>query len=69
MMSTPSRLEFVIAGDSREIIERNCGKAAWRNLADNGFVERTSVSCVGFHREIESNSLLVVIPKAFNSSV
>ena len=66
-MSMPNRLEFVVAGDSREVIEKNCGKAAWRSLADNGFVERTSVSCVGFHREIETNSLLVVLPKAFNS--
>jgi hypothetical protein len=66
-MSMPSRLEFVVAGDSREVIEKDCGNAAWRRLADNGFVERTSVSCVGFHREIEANSLLVVLPKAFNS--
>jgi hypothetical protein len=66
-MRMPSRLEFVVAGDSREVIETNCGKAAWRSLADNGFVERTSVSCVGFHREIDANSLLVVLPKAFNS--
>ena len=66
-MSMPCRLEFVVAGDSREVIEQDCGKAAWRSLADNGFVERTSVSCVGFHREIEANSLLVVLPKAFNS--
>jgi hypothetical protein len=66
-MSMPSRLGFVVAGDSREVIEKDCGKAAWRSLADNGFVERTSVSCVGFHREIEANSLLVVLPKAFNS--
>ena len=66
-MSIPSRLEFVVAGDTREAIEKNCGKAAWRILADNGFIERTSVSCVGFHREIETNTLLVVLPKAFNS--
>ena len=62
-----SRLTFVVAGDSREVIEKNCGNAAWRSLADNGFVERTSVSCVGFHREIDANSLLVVLPKPFNS--
>ena len=62
-----NRLEFVVAGDSRESIEKECGKVVWRSLADNGFVERTSVSCVGFHREIEVNSLLVVLPKAFNS--
>jgi hypothetical protein len=62
----PTRLQFVVAGDSREVIEKDCGKAAWRSLADNGFVERTSVSCVGFHREIATNSLLVVFPKAFN---
>lgn len=66
-MSKPSRLEFVVAGDTREDIEKVCGKAAWRSLADNGFVERTSVSCVGFHRVIETNSLLVVLPKAFSS--
>lgn len=66
-MSIPSRLEFVVAGDTREAIEKNCGKATWRILADNGFIERTSVSCVGFHREIETNTLLVVLPKAFNS--
>jgi hypothetical protein len=67
-MSMQNRLEFVVAGDSREVIEKVCGKSAWRSLADNGFVERTSVSCVGFHRNIEANSLLVVLPKAFNSS-
>lgn len=66
-MRMPSRLEFVVAGDSRELIEKDCGKAVWRSLADNGFIERTSVSCVGFHRDIETNSLLVVLPKAFNS--
>ena len=68
-MSMPSRLKFVVAGDSRSTIEKNFKDegAAWRSLADNGFVERTSVSCVGFHREIEKNSLLVVLPKAFNS--
>jgi hypothetical protein len=65
-MKIPRRLEFVVAGDSRQSIEKDCGKSAWRSLADNGFVERTSVSCVGFYREIESNSLLVVLPKAFN---
>lgn len=66
-MKLPSRLKFVVAGDSRQVIEHDCGKAAWRNLADNGFVERTSVSCVGFCREVETNSLLVVLPKSFNS--
>lgn len=67
VMRIPSRLEFVVAGDSRESIESECGQTVWRRLADNGFVERTSVSCVGFHREIEASSLLVVLPKAFNA--
>jgi len=67
-MNTSARLEFVVAGDNRETVEKTCGKEAWRTLADNGFVERLSVSCVGFHRNIETNSLLVVLPKAFNSS-
>jgi hypothetical protein len=66
-MTTPRRLDFVVAGDSREVIQENNGKATWRSLADNGFIERSSVCCVGFHREIEANSLLVVLPKAFNS--
>lgn len=66
-MSMPPRLEFVVAGDSRKTIELNCGKSAWRSLADNGFIERTSVGCVGFNRDIDANSLLVVLPKAFNS--
>lgn len=67
-MTTPHRLEFVVAGDSRETVENTCGKEAWRALADNGFVERLSVGCVGFRRNVETNSLLVVLPKAFNST-
>ena len=67
-MNKPKRLGFVVAGDSREVIEKNVGVSAWRSLADNGFVERKSVGCVGFLREIKENSLLVVLPKAFNSS-
>jgi hypothetical protein len=67
-MSASHRLEFVVAGDNREMVEKTCGKDAWRTLADNGFVERLTVSCVGFRRNIETNSLLVVLPKAFNSS-
>jgi len=65
-MITPSRLEIVVAGDTREIIENDCGKTVWRSLADNGFVDRKSVSCVGFHRDIEENTLIVVLPKSFN---
>lgn len=63
------KIEFVICGDSRKSVEDNCGKTAWRSLADNGFVDRLSVSCVGFHRDIASNSLLVVFPKAFSSTI
>lgn len=66
-MSGHKKLYFVVAGDSREKIEHKYGAPIWRVLADNGFVERTSVSCVGFHRDLESNSLLVVLPKAFNA--
>jgi hypothetical protein len=65
-MKAPNRLDFVVAGDSREVIEKNSGLGVWRILADNGFIERTSVSCVGFHRQIQANSLLVVLPKAFS---
>ena len=66
-MSEIKKLYFVVAGDSREKVEQKFGKSTWRVLADNGFIERTNVSCVGFHRELESNSLLVILPKAFNS--
>jgi hypothetical protein len=66
-MSGHKKLYFVVAGDSREKIEQKHGISIWRVLADNGFIERTNVSCVGFHRDLESNSLLVVLPKAFNS--
>ena len=66
-MNKPSRLKFVVSGDSREIIKRECGEKAWPTLAINGFANGTSVSFVGFHRDIEANSLLVVLPKAFSS--
>ena len=66
-MNINKKLFFIVAGDSREMIERDFGIATWRALADNGFIERTTVSCVGFHRIIDSNSLLVVLPKAFNA--
>jgi hypothetical protein len=66
-MSEPRRLDCVVAGDTREVIEKNCGNAVWRSLADNGFVERTSVTCVGFYRDVVANTLLVVFPKAFSS--
>ena len=65
-MEESRALNFVIAGDTREVIERECGVLAWRRLADNGFLERTSIGCVGFCRDIDSNSLLVVLPKAFS---
>jgi hypothetical protein len=61
------RLEFVIAGDTKEVVENKCGKDVWRFLADNGFIERKSVSCVGFRRNIDDNSLLVILPKAFGT--
>lgn len=66
-MNILRRLRFVVAGDSLETVKKNCGSEAWRVLADNGFVDRRSVSCVGFRRDIEANRLLVVLPKAFNS--
>jgi len=61
------RIEFVVAGDSRDVIERAWGSTAWRSLADNGFVDRTTVSCVGFHRDIARNTLMLVLPKAFSA--
>jgi hypothetical protein len=66
-MNDHKKLFFVVAGDSKDNIEKNFGSDTWRALADNGFIERTNVSCVGFHRNLESNSLLVILPKAFNT--
>ena len=62
-----SRLKFVIAGDSKKCIEERHGASAWRALADNGFIKRTSVSSVGFHRDISNDTLLVVLPKVFDT--
>jgi hypothetical protein len=67
-MKISNRLNFVIAGDNRQVVEKENGPTVWRQLADNGFVERTSVSAVGFHRNLEEDSLTVVLPKAFSAS-
>jgi hypothetical protein len=66
-MPSAARLNFVVAGDSREFVEKTVGVATWRRLAERGFADRAAVGCVGFLRDVDSNSLLVVLPKAFSS--
>jgi hypothetical protein len=66
-MSLPRRLNFLVAGDSRQSVTETSGELVWNTLAANGFAERTSIGNVGFWRNIEANSLLVVLPKAFSS--
>lgn len=66
-MSLPRRLEFLVAGDSREIVSKSIGEDLWNSLAAKGFANGTSIGCVGFARDLESDSLVVVLPKAFSA--
>jgi LlaJI restriction endonuclease len=61
----PSRLSVVVAGDSKEEVTRRFGPEAWHLLADNGFVNRTTIGGVGFCRDLQKHSLFSVLPKAF----
>jgi len=62
----PSKLDFVVAGDTRAQIEKEMGKEQWDTLSKNGFANGTTVGFVGFHLELKTNSLIVVLPKAFS---
>jgi hypothetical protein len=66
-MSLPRRLDFLVAGDSREAVQERVGDAAWKSLAAKGFANGTSIGCVGFSRDLDTDSLLVVLPKAFSA--
>jgi len=66
-MENRRQLSVVVAGDSKSILDEKHGSNVWRILADNGFVDRTSVGCVGFCRDLKDNSLIVVLPKAYSS--
>lgn len=56
----PRKLEILVAGDRIEALSTEVRHV----LSDCGFIERKSVSCVGFCRAPDG-ALLVVLPKAF----
>jgi hypothetical protein len=66
-MSLPRRLDFFVAGDDRELVWQKVGASVWRDLAAKGFANGTSLGCVGFSRDIHTDSLVVVLPKAFST--
>ena len=66
-MSLPRRLDCVVAGDDRETVSKSIGEACWNFLAAKGFATGTSIGWVGFARDLDSDSLLVVLPKAFSA--
>jgi hypothetical protein len=63
----PGRLDFVVAGDTRAQVESQIGEEKWSALSKNGFANGTSVGFVGFHHDIKTDSLIVVLPKAFST--
>jgi hypothetical protein len=66
---TKNRLTVLVAGDSQKDIVQAWGLDGWHLLTDNGFVERSSVSAVGFCRDAKRELLFVVLPKAFASAL
>ncbi|MCX7664792.1 MAG: LlaJI family restriction endonuclease [Gemmataceae bacterium] len=56
------RLSLFVAGDIQDQISK---PEIWQLLVENGFVHRTTVQAVGFCRDLKTNSLVVVLPKAF----
>ena len=63
------RLAIVVSGDTKVQIDKNYGPEVWRSLADNGFADRKSIGSVGFCRDIQANTLVAVLPKAYSSQV
>jgi hypothetical protein len=61
------RLAVVVSGDTKEQIDSIHGSEVWRHLADNGFADRKTIGSVGFCRDIEANTLVAVLPKAYGS--
>ncbi len=66
-MSLPRRLDFLVAGDTREVVWEGAGQATWNFLAAKGFANGTSIASVGFSRDLHADRLMVVLPKAFSS--
>jgi LlaJI restriction endonuclease len=65
--ATSRRLSIIVAGDTKEFLDREFGPSAWHLLADNGFIDRTSVGAVGFCRNLADNSLTAILPKAYTA--
>jgi hypothetical protein len=63
------RLAVVVSGDTKGQIDQNYGPDVWRSLADNGFADRKSIGSVGFCRDVQANTLVAVLPKAYSSQV
>jgi len=63
------RLAVVVSGDTKGQIDGNYGPEVWRSLADNGFADRKSIGSVGFCRDVQANTLVAVLPKAYSSDV
>ena len=63
------RLAVVVSGDIKGEIDKNYGPEVWRTLADNGFADRKSIGSVGFCRDIQANTLVAVLPKAYSLQV
>lgn len=63
-----NRLSIVVSGDTKDHIDSLYGFDVWRSLADNGFADGKSIGSVGFCRNLELNKLVVVLPKAYNST-
>jgi hypothetical protein len=63
------RLAVVVSGDTKGQIDKNYGPEVWRSLADSGFADRKSIGSVGFCRDVQANTLVAVLPKAYSSQV
>jgi hypothetical protein len=64
----PRRLVIVRMGDKRTDLVAEHGAALWQTLADNEFVNRNRVACVGFVRDAADGSLIIVAPKAYTEN-
>jgi hypothetical protein len=61
------RLSVLVAGESQSEVLEKWGVDGWHLLADNCFIDRSSVTAVGFCRDLKRDALFVVLPKAYSS--
>ena len=67
MRSSSPTLNVLVCGDDRDKVISELGREIWHDLADTGFLNRNTVSCVGFARNLNRNTLIFVLPKAFDN--